>query len=69
MIAVCKSADLLLMVLDASKPHAHRRAREGLGGWALCWLHQPARRTSAFPLQPSRPALWPKADCCAALLL
>ena len=23
-IAVCKSADLLLMVLDASKPHAHR---------------------------------------------
>ena len=24
-IAVCKSADLLLMVLDASKPHAHRK--------------------------------------------
>ncbi|BDA44861.1 Developmentally-regulated GTP-binding protein 2 [Coccomyxa sp. Obi] len=24
-IAVCKSADLLLMVLDASRPHAHRR--------------------------------------------
>ncbi|KAK9840047.1 hypothetical protein WJX74_002550 [Apatococcus lobatus] len=24
-IAVCKSADLLLMVLDASKPHAHRQ--------------------------------------------
>ncbi len=24
MIAVCKSADLLLMVLDASRPHAHR---------------------------------------------
>ena len=23
-ISVCKSADLLLMVLDASKPHAHR---------------------------------------------
>ncbi len=23
-IAVCKSADLLLMVLDASKPHGHR---------------------------------------------
>ena len=23
-IAVCKSADLLLMVLDASRPHAHR---------------------------------------------
>jgi ribosome-interacting GTPase 1 len=24
-ISVCKSADLLLMVLDASRPHAHRR--------------------------------------------
>ena len=24
-IAVCKSADLLLMVLDASKPHAHKK--------------------------------------------
>jgi len=24
-IAVCKSADLLLMVLDATKPHAHRK--------------------------------------------
>ena len=26
-ISVCKSADLLLMVLDASKPAAHREAR------------------------------------------
>jgi hypothetical protein len=36
-IAVCKSADLLLMVLDAGKPHYHReiltRELESVSGW------------------------------------
>ena len=38
-IAVCKSADLLLMVLDAGKPHYHReiltRELEAVRCWPL----------------------------------
>lgn len=39
-IAVCKSADLLLMVLDASKPHYHRVGRvvRILSMWLLLFM-------------------------------
>lgn len=40
-IAVCKSADLLLMVLDAGKPHYHReiltRELEAVSAPSSCW--------------------------------